>query len=437
MALTPAQEDERALLGAILSGYRDLPKLARIITNPTQDFEIPGHEWIWNASLAVHADGNQPDANLVRMKLGNLAQRLPGGASYLLDLSHDTPITFQAEQYAKAVHGHGVRRTLASLGAKLQQLTADQDADPDDILDRGRQWIDDQLGTRTNDGLTTVDDALEQVIEITEKGQPGATVTPWPGLNDLIGGWHPGNLITIGARPGVGKSILLENAATHTARLGGRVVFISLEMTAAEIMQRTVAHSAGVALSKVRNKIHRDDPDLQRIAAAFDRIRSANMVYADRGTQTLADIRATGWEQKQAARRTGSELALIVVDYMQLITSHHQRLTRQQQVGEFSRGLKQLAKELSVPVLAAVQLNRGGEQRTNSRPVLSDIRESGDVEQDSDIVILLHEETIEEGSGHKIPSGDIDLIVAKNRHGATGYRTVQKWGKYARMTEAA
>lgn len=428
-------DDERAILAAILSGYRDIPQVARIITGA--DFDQPAHEAIWNACLEVHADGNTPDPNLVRMKLGAAAGYLPSGPTYLTDLLSEPIVPAQAGLYAKAVKDRSVRRTLGSLGARLNQLIDDIDADPEELLGQARTWIDQQLDNSNTADLVDIQTSFESVIHITEHGVPDATLTPWDAINDLIDGWHPGNLITVGARPGVGKSIILENAATNVARTGRRVLFVSLEMSHTEITQRTVAYTAKVPLSKVRNKIHPDDPDMDRIANAARIITSADIVFSDRANQTLADIRAHAWTQRQAARRAGTDLGLIVVDYLQLIHSRHTRLTRQQQVGEFSRGLKQLAKELNVPVIAAAQLSRAGSSRSSQVPILSDLREAGDIEQDSDIVILMHEEVVEEGDGKKIPTGDVDLIVAKNRHGATGSRTLRKWGYLARIGDAA
>jgi len=428
------EQDERALLAAILIGYRDIPQLARAITG--SDFHQPAHEAIWSAALSVHSEGNVPDPNLVRMKLGSQAQRLPGGPTYLFDLCQEPVVAASAPTYARAVRGHSVRRTLADIGTRMQQLVDQPDSDPDDLLNRARGWMDQQLQRGDTEDLVDIQTAFESVINITEHGVPDATETPWPSLNEIIDGWHPGNLITIGARPGVGKSIILENAATHLARSGKRVLFVSLEMSYTEITQRTVAYTAKVPLSKVRGRIDPKDPDMDRIANSARAITSADIKFADQPNQTLTDIRASAWATKQAARRAGTELGLVVVDYLQLITSRNRGLTRQQQVGEFSRGLKQLAKELETPIIAAAQLRRPDNRSGNTTPLLSDLREAGDIEQDSDIVILLNEETVEDGN-KKIPTGDVDLIVAKNRHGATGSRTLRRWGYLARIGEVS
>jgi replicative DNA helicase len=425
--------DEQALLGCILDGYPDIPQLARTVT--ADDFQHPAHAIVWSAMLAIHADGHTPDQQLVVNQVGpKQTQRLLDNGAYVFGLGqHSVPAN--APVYARQVRAHSIRRMVASLGAKMQQLPDDPDIDPDELLDNARTWLDDQLGRGRGD-LTSIDQAIEQVLQVTEHGEPEAMPTPWEDLNGLIGGWYPGQLTVIGARPGIGKSILLENAATAVARGGPRVLFVSLEMTAKELTQRTVAHTTKIPLSKIRGRIHPQDSDMARITNALSTITSANIEFADRASQTLPDIRSAAWEQKQVARRQGTHLGLVVVDYLQLINTKHPKLSRQQQVGEYSRGLKQLSKELECPVLAASQLNRSGENRPTGQPVLSDLREAGDIEQDSDIVILMHEEVVEDG-GQKISSGDVDLIVAKNRHGGTGHRRVQKWGHYSTLTEGA
>lgn len=429
-----AQAEEQALLGAVLGGYKDLPKLARIVAGP--DFEVPQHEAIWTAMCELHADGIHPDPLTVKDRLGNEALRLPGGPAYLIELQ--APMEFQAPLYARKVRELSVRRSLASLGAKLGQLVEDADTDTEDLLHKARQWMDEQLSDRRDDGTVDIHAALEAVIEVTENGEPDATPLPWPSINDAIGGAHPGALLTVGARPGVGKSIFLENVATHVARAGKRVLFVSLEMSAKEITQRTLAYTARVPLSKVRSRIAPGDPDLGRIARAAETVTGADIAFADRPNQGLSDIRGAAWEQRQYARRQATDLGLIVIDYVQLVKVNAGRnSTRQQQIGELTRGLKMLAKELEVPVLIAAQLNRANQARQSTVPMLSDLREAGDIEQDSDVVFLLDEPTQDMGDGKRLPTGELDVHVAKNRHGATKHVSLQKWGAYSLLTEGA
>lgn len=423
-------DPEQALLASVLQGYRDLTGLARTVT--ADDFGNAQHANVWDAALAVHTTGAQPDAHLVAAHLGSLALRLPGGPAYLLDLAGDpTVITVNAPAYAAQVHRGAVLRQIANLGARCQQLLTDPDADPDDMLAKITRWADQiTLGRPTT--ATTPAQALERVVDVAEHGEPASLPTPWRDLTELLGGWYPGQLVVAAARPGVGKSLVLENAATHAAQTGAWVCFVTLEMTATELVQRTTAHMARVELSYLR-KAGLSDADWQRLNDTSPEIAALPVRYYDDGDQSVADIRAHAWETRQEARRNGADLGLVVVDYLQLIrTRRDQSTSRQQQLGEVSRALKRLAKELQVPVLTAAQLNRQSTQRANSTPMLADIREAGDIEQDADVVLLAHEEEYEDG-GRMMKTGTFDLIVAKHRNGPQRTISLSKHGHYARI----
>lgn len=420
---------EKALLGAVLRGYRDVPTVARIVKEG--DFANPIHGGIWNAAIAVHSAGSEPNFLTVRDQLGQAANKLPGGPVYLTDL--DAPSVMQAEFYANKVREASIKRQIAAAGARFQQIVTDDDMRPDDMLAKARAWIE-GLDQHSVTDIVDISTALEEVIDVAEKGEPAATPTPWPELTEMLGGWYPGQLIIIGARPGVGKSIALENIATDVARNHKRrVLFVSLEMTAKEITQRTMAHTAVVPLPKIRSgQDALSEREWESIQTASGVIAGTPIKFAENPHQTLNDIRAAAWEANQAAIRSGEQLGMVVIDYLQLIAARDQRISRQQQVGEMSRGLKRLARELGVPVLAAAQLNRANQSRQGGLPVLSDLREAGDIEQDADVVIFLHEE-FEDAGGRLLPTGDVQLIVAKQRNGPQGTRVVRKYGHYCRF----
>lgn len=422
-------EYETALLGAVLAGYRDVPSLARMVTEP--DFLQPRHGEIWLAALAVHNRGDVPDPLTVRDQLGSAANRLPGGPTYLTEFH--VPVVIQAPFYASKVREASIKRQIAMVGAKFQQIVEDDDTTPDDMLIQARAWIEnlDHIATVATVDITT---ALEQVIDVAQNGEQAATPTGWSDVNEIIGGWYPGQLIVVGARPGVGKSLLLENAATDVARNHKRrVLFVSLEMTAKEITQRTMAHTAGVPLTKIRaGQGALSDADWEKLNVASGVIGSTPITFKDTANQTMAEIRSAAWEENQRAIRNGEELGLVVIDYIQLIRPQDRKLPRQQQIGEITRSLKQLAKELQVPVLTAAQLNREAPNRTGGLPILSDLREAGDIEQDADNVLFLHEEFVED-NGTKMPTGDVQVIVAKQRNGPLGTKRLRKYGHYARL----
>lgn len=424
-------DDEQELLGAILHGFKDVPALARIVS--AGDFQHPWHGWIFDACLKVHAEGLQPDPILVKDRLGSLALKLPQGPAYLAGL--DSMVPAQAPHYAELVHKAAVRRKIADTGHRLVQASEDPDTDPDALIGRASDFLF-SLNRKATNTRVTIWDALEQVMDVADNGEKAGIATPWPSLNRLLSGLHPGQLITIGARPGAGKSIACENLATWVAReYGRRVLFVSLEMSAKEVTQRTMAHTARVELTKIRTGgqalsiIDRDAMD-----RASSVITNTPIDFTHTPNQTLADIRAAAWESHQDALRQDQQLGLVVVDYLQLVTPRDQRITRQQQVGEISRGLKKLARELEVPVVAAAQLNRATVGRSNGTPVLSDLREAGDIEQDSDDVIFLHEVVVEEHD-RLLKTGEVRMIVAKNRQGPTGEVSVQKFGHYSRLAE--
>lgn len=425
---------EKALLGAVLAGYRDVPVLARMVSEP--DFYRPAHGEIWEAILAVHGKGEIPNALTVRDQLGSAAQRLShNGPVYLIELTSDVSVVpVQAPFYAEKVRQGSLKRQISEMGIRLRQIQEDDDLSAEEILARLRDDLDRFEDVVSESTAVTTADAVQQVIDVIEHGEPGALPSPWLDLNELISGWYPGQLIVVAALTGVGKSIFLENAATDVARNHGkRVLFCSLEMKAKEITQRTMAWTAKVPLSKIRAGRWSDtDPDHHAVERAAGIIMATPLMVEDGFNQSVADIRASAWSAKQSAIRDGEELGLVVVDYCQLVSARDPKAPRHQQVGEICRGLKALAGELGVPVMTAAQLSRAGASRSNSTPVLADLRESGDIEHTADVVIFMDEQMVDD-NGRMTPTGDVDLIVAKQRAGSRGVRTVQKVGHYSRL----
>jgi replicative DNA helicase len=429
--------DEMALLGAVMQGFPDVHALAQIVTG--EDFGNPYHEGIWEAILKVHGRGDQPTPVLVMHEMGSQAHKLPGGPLYLSNLMNPLQvIPAQAPQYASNVREASIWRQIDALGIRCQQGAREVDLSSKEFLAEVSQWFA-GIHQHESGGLSDIRSALEEVIDVAEHGEAASVPTPWSDLNAILGGFFPGQLVILGARPGVGKSIALENIATHVVReCGMEVVYVSLEMSAKEVMQRTLAWTAKVDLTKIRtgNGVLAE-AEWARINAAHSVISAQeHITFADRQGQTLAQIRAAAMAGYQGARRRGKTLALVVVDYAQLIkVTMRGSMTRQVAMGEVSRGLKELARELNVCVVCAAQLNRGPEQRASKRPMMSDLRETGDFEQDADVVLLLHEIEEEDGDGrHVIKTGDVDLIVDKQRNGPTGVRSVRKYGHLAKFS---
>ena len=254
--------------------------------------------------------------------------------------------------------------------------------------------------------------------------------TGFSGLDQLTNGLHPGQMIVVAARPAMGKSTLALDFARAAAIKHNRpTIFFSLEMGRSEIAMRLMSAEGAVPLQSMR-KGSLDSRDWTTIASTRGRINDAPLYIDDSPNMTLVEIRAKCRKLKQ---RVG--LQMVVIDYLQLMTSGKRVESRQQEVSEFSRALKLLAKELQVPVIALSQLNRGPEQRADKKPAISDLRESGSIEQDADMVILLHREAAYEKDSPR--AGEADLIVAKHRNGPTDTVTVAFQGHFSRFTDMA
>ncbi|NUP01511.1 MAG: replicative DNA helicase, partial [Nonomuraea sp.] len=254
--------------------------------------------------------------------------------------------------------------------------------------------------------------------------------TGFQDLDQLTNGLHPGQMIVVAARPAIGKSTLgLDFARSAAIKHGMTTVIFSLEMSRNEITMRLLSAEARVALHAMRSGMMGDD-DWTRLARRMSEVAEAPLFIDDSPNMSMMEIRAKCRRLKQR-----NDLRFVVIDYLQLMSSPKKTESRQNEVSEISRAIKLLAKELEVPVIAISQLNRGPEQRTDKRPQVSDLRESGSIEQDADMVILLHREDAYERESPR--AGEADLIVAKHRNGPTATVTVAFQGHYSRFVDMA
>jgi replicative DNA helicase len=289
-------------------------------------------------------------------------------------------------------------------------------------VDRAQAAVYEVTERRTSEDFVPLEELLQPTLDELEaiesrKGAGLGVPTGFVDLDALTNGLHPGQMIIIAARPGIGKSTLgLDVARSCSVRNGMASVIFSLEMSRSEIVMRLLSAETGVQLSDMRAGRMRDD-DWTRMARRISEISEAPLFIDDSPNLTMMEIRAKARRLKQR-----HDLKLVVVDYMQLMSSGRKVESRQQEVSEFSRQLKLLAKELDVPVIAISQLNRGPEQRTDKRPMLADLRESGSLEQDADIVLLIHRPDAFDPDDPR--RGEVDLIVAKHRNGRTDTITV-------------
>ena len=309
------------------------------------------------------------------------------------------------------------------------------EGDVDDLVDQAQAEVYQVTDKRNTEDYAPLSDIMDGVLdEIEAIGNREAGLygvpTGFADLDDLTNGLHAGQMIIVAARPAVGKStIALDLCRAASIHNNLTSVFFSLEMTKSEITMRLLSAEAKVPLNHIRNGQLSED-DWTKLARKMGEVSSAPVFIDDSPNMTMMEIRAKARRLKQR-----HDLRLVVIDYMQLMTSGKKVESRQLEVSEFSRQIKLLAKELEVPIIALSQLNRGPEQRSDKRPMLSDLRESGSLEQDADMVILLHREDLYERESTR--PGEADLIVAKHRNGPTRDITVAFQGHYSRFVDMA
>lgn len=410
---------EQAALGCALASKAVLREVADLVT--PADFYSPIHEQIFAAALKLDSQGRAVDPVTVAATME--AEKVKGfDRLYLAELVGGVSVAANGAHYAGIVADKAIRRRLVEVATAVAQQ-AGSGRDTADVAEDARAKLD-QLTAGYRSESVTFADVLPSVIDSIEQGASAGDPTGWKDLDAMLYGWQPGSLYVLGARPGVGKSIIGLQAASYMWEAHGKATyFASLEMTRAELVTRQIASHARVPLSAlIAGGSHVRDDDWPRIAMAHTKLQGSKIEISDEGRQTLGTIRS-------GARKLAHHqpLGLVVIDYLQLLTPRDPRLPREQQVSEMSRSAKLLAKELSVPVLLLSQLNRSSESRTDRKPTLSDLRESGAIEQDANVVLLMHQPDRDD------EPDNIDLLVAKNRSGPQGTVELIRQGFYARI----
>ena len=425
---------EQGVLGGMMLSKDAIADVVELLRG--NDFYRPAHEFIYEAILDLYGRGEPVDAVTVSAeltKLGDIGR--VGGAPYMHTLIASVPTAANAGYYARIVRERAILRRLVEAGTKIVQLGFASEGEVDDVVDQAQAEVYAVTERRASEDYQPLNVLLAGTLdEIEAIGSRGGTLngvpTGFKDLDELTNGLHPGNMIVIAARPAIGKSTLgLDLARNASIKHGMASVIFSLEMGRNEITMRMLSAEARVPLHNMRSGTMSDD-EWGRLARRMGEISDAPLFIDDSPNLTLMEIRAKARRLKQ---RHG--LKLIIIDYLQLMTSGKRVENRQQEVSEFSRQLKLLAKELDVPVVAISQLNRSPEQRADKKPMLSDLRESGSIEQDADMVILLHREDQYERDSPR--QGEADLIVAKHRNGPTRTVTVAFQGHFSRFVDMA
>lgn len=426
---------EQSVLGSMLLSKDAIADAAESVDG--RDFYRPAHESIYEAIIDLYGRGEPADAITVADELtkrGELSRI--GGQAYLHELIQGVPTAANAGYYAEIVAERAVLRRLVTAGTRIVQMGyADGGGDVVDVINAAQAEVFGvTAGKEAEDyvrlGEIIADTADEIDAASSTNGQMVGVPTGFTDLDALTNGLHPGQMIVIAARPAVGKSTIgLDIARACSIKAGMASAIFSLEMSKTEISMRLLSAEGGIQLQHMRKGTMRDE-DWTRLATTMGKVADAPLFIDDSPNMSLMEIRSKCRRLKER-----NDLKLVVIDYLQLMTSGKRVESRQQEVSEFSRALKLLAKEINVPVIAISQLNRGPEQRTDKRPQMSDLRESGSIEQDADMVILLHREDSYDRESER--AGEADLIVAKHRNGPTDTITVAFQGHYSRFTNMA
>jgi replicative DNA helicase len=429
---------EQSVLGGMLLSKDAIADVVEVLR--PGDFYRPAHQAIYDCILDLYGRGEPADPITVSAELerrGELAR--VGGAPYLHTLIATVPTAANAGYYARIVAEKAILRRLVEAGTRIVQYGYGADnsdgGDVNEVVDRAQAAIYEVTERRTSEDYVALEELLQPTMdEIDAIASRGGTAqgipTGFADLDEVTNGLHPGQMIIIAARPGVGKSTLgLDFARSCSIKHGMTSVIFSLEMSRTEIVMRMLSAEAKIRLTDMRGGRMSDD-DWTRLARRMSEISEAPLFIDDSPNLTMMEIRAKARRLKQR-----HDLKLIVVDYMQLMTSGKRVESRQQEVSEFSRQLKLLAKELEVPVVAISQLNRGPEQRNDKRPMLADLRESGSLEQDADVVLLIHRPDAWERDDPR--AGEADLILAKHRAGPTSTISVAHQLHYSRFADLA
>jgi len=398
------------------------------------DFYRPAHELIFDAVLDLFGRGEPADAITVADELGKRGDLTRiGGQAYLHQLIQSVPTAANAGYYAEIVHERAVLRRLVEAGTRIVQMGyAQGEGDIDDIVNRAQAEVYSVAEKRGGEDYNVLGDLLNETMEEIEaaSGRTDDLVgvpTGFIELDELTNGLHPGQMIVVAARPAVGKSTLgIDIARAAAIKHNMAAAVFSLEMSRTEITMRILSAEATIQLQDLRKGL-KNQEQWTKLARIMGKISNAPLFIDDSPNMSLMEIRAKCRRLKQQ-----HNLRLVVIDYLQLMSSGKKVESRQQEVAEFSRALKLLAKELEVPVIAISQLNRGPEQRTDKRPQMSDLRESGSIEQDADVVILLHRDRSDPER-----DGEADVIVAKHRNGPTKDIVLAFQGHYSRFNNMA
>ena len=430
---------EQSLLGSVLIDPESFNKIADIVS--ADDFYISEHAQIYHAMRDLYVANNEIDiVTLINRLVERGIYDKSGGEDYIRTIGEIVPNAMNVSDYARIVKEKSLLRKLIEVCGDISDSAYSEQDAVEHIIGSAEQKIFDIAQKRETKNFTHIKDALMQVYDHlhllnTDKEATKGVSTGFTGVDHVLAGMGKSDLIIVGARPGMGKTSFVLNIGTNVAKSTGKAVCIfSLEMSAEQLVTRVVSSEAMIDSHKLRTG-ELSPEDWDAMAHTAGELSKCNILIDD-----TAGITVTGMKAKL---RRVENLGLVVIDYLQLMQSDRKVDNRAQEVGEISRAMKIMAKELNVPVICCAQLNRAADSRQSKRPMLSELRDSGSIEQDADVVIFLYrDEYYKDAEGKdSVPSeseqNTAEVIVAKNRHGSTETVKVGWTGRYTRFRELA
>jgi replicative DNA helicase len=417
-------EAERAVIGSLLLLPQACDEVALLVR--AEDFYDSVHRTIFRHMLDLHDNGQQIDPTLLAQRLRDSGEyEVVGGAAYLLELGQEVATAAHAEHYARIVRDKAVLRSLIHAGTDIIQESYETGVDARAMLSRAEERVFNILDSKGDAQVRPVREVLHDSLKridarMKHRHAYGGLETGFLDYDDLTGGLHDSELVILAARPSMGKTALALNFAEHVAvderGPGKAVLLVSLEMSALELGDRLLCSRARVNSHRLRNGQLKAEDSQRLIQTAAD-VSRAPLFIDDSPSRNMTEIAATARRLKRQEK-----VALVIIDYLQLIEPDNPRDPRQEQVARISRRLKGLARELSIPVLCLAQLNRQVEATRDNRPQLSHLRESGAIEQDADVVAFVHREEFYQTNeeDRERVKGQADLMIRKQRNGPTG-----------------
>ena len=418
-------EAEQAVLGSMLIDPHCVTELIGVLK--AEDFYIETNRLVFETIAGMFNDGRRIDPVTVLDEMKARGYKEQANRDFFLQLIETTPTAANAKEYAAIVRGKSMLRQLQQISGEIVELTRAEQEDAETIADLAEQKIYAIRQGRELQGFATVGDAIRQVYDHLDElaahpGQLPGIPTGFSDLDQTIGGLNKSDLILLAARPGMGKTAIALNIAQNAAQRSGKTVAVfQLEMSSEQIATRLLSSQALVDSKKLRMGTLGDD-DWQKLAGATEQLQKLSILIDESAGITVPEMKAK-------CRRLGKDLGLIVIDYLQLLHAPGRHSdNRVQEVAEISRSLKIMAKELNMPVLCCSQLSRGPENRPDKRPMLSDLRESGSIEQDADIVLFIYREDYYDKDTENRNAAK--LLIAKNRHGELRDIDLQWMGQF-------